>query len=256
MKKIAFSRTLKKIFTSLAWLHRTRKISSMYRKYKKDNESLSPQFRNDYILKLSKKLLKINNIDLEIKGFENVPKSGGTLIVPNHKSNMDPVALFAALEKQDFEQGSKNRIINFLAKKQLEKKFLVKRILKLTDSIIIDRENFRESLKQLNEFGEFVRVNKTLGVIFPEGTRVKQEALGEFKSGAFKIAASNYLTIVPVAIINSLEAENKKRKGRLKITVSFLKPLKPGNYITQEPKALAQRVKELIEMEIKKYNEQ
>ncbi|UUM19942.1 MULTISPECIES: 1-acyl-sn-glycerol-3-phosphate acyltransferase [unclassified Mycoplasma] len=253
MKKIAINRTLKKIFTSIAWLHRIRKISSMYRKYKKDDQSLSAQARNDYLLKLSKKLLKVNNIDLEIIGFENIPKSGGTLLAANHKSSMDPVALLAALEKQDYEQGSKNRIVNFLAKKELDEKFLVKRILKLTDSTVIDRENFRESFQKLNEFGEFIRINKTIGVVFPEGTRVQTPKLGEFKSGAFKITASNYLTIVPVAIINSLNAQNKKRVGRLKITVSFLKPLKPANYLTQDAKALAQRVKNLIQEEMKKY---
>ncbi|VEU76427.1 lysophospholipid acyltransferase family protein [Mycoplasmopsis columboralis] len=256
MKKIAFSRTIKKIIASPAWLLRVRKIMSMNHKYKKDSESLSPQFRNDYFLNLAKKILRLNNIDIEVVGFDNVPKTGGVLLAPNHKSNMDPVALLATLEKQTFEEGSRNRIVNFLAKEELNKNFLIKRVLKLTDSVVIDRSNFRESLTRLNEFGEFIRVNKTLGVAFPEGTRVKEQQLGDFKSGPFKVAISNYLTIVPVAIINSVEADNKKRKGRLKITIAFLKPIKPINFIGQDAKALAQRVKSLIQAEMSKYNEQ
>ncbi|WP_036431582.1 lysophospholipid acyltransferase family protein [Mycoplasmopsis cricetuli] len=254
MIKITISPIFKKIFFWFPWLFRVKKIMSMYRKYKKDPESLGAQFRNDYFVKLSKKILNIYNIDLEIIGFDNIPKNGPLVLTPNHKSNIDAVALIAALEKQSFEQGTKNRIVNFLAKEELNKKFLLKRIMFLKDTITLDRSNFRDSLLKLKEFGEFIKQNGNIGVIFPEGTRIKEEKLGEFKSGPFKVAANLYLPIVPVAIINSSRAFEKKRPKRLKITISFLKPIKPINFLSQDSKAIANRIKNLIQEEIDKYN--
>lgn len=122
----------------------------------------------------------------------------------------------------------------------------------LIDVVLIKRNDLRNSYEGLINFGNYVKNKKVYGVIFPEGTRVKGEALGEFKSGAFKIAKSNYLPIIPCAISNSADAFNSNRKKRLKVTVSFLSPLKPQSFMILENEAISNRVKELISKELHK----
>ncbi|QGZ97305.1 1-acyl-sn-glycerol-3-phosphate acyltransferase [Mycoplasma sp. NEAQ87857] len=255
MKKIAINTTLKKVLFSPIWLWRAFSLRMKARKYKKTPEMMDVNERYKYILKLSKKIMNIYNVDLVVEGFENLPNNGGVILAPNHKSNMDPLAIIAALEKQTEELGILQKIPVFVAKEELGKKFMVKNALTILDTTLIDRKNFRESIQKLSDFGVFVKENKSYGVIFPEGTRIKGKELGEFKAGAFKIAQTLQIPIVPVAIYNSETAFDKQRKGRLKIVVSFLKPLKPTDFIMQDNKSLGERVKNLIQRELRQHEQ-
>ncbi|RIV16978.1 lysophospholipid acyltransferase family protein [Mycoplasmopsis gallopavonis] len=256
MKKFAFNITLKKILFALPWIHRARKLWSMSRKYKRTPEMVSLNERYSYLLKLSKKIIKMHNVNYVIKGLDNLPNNGGVLLTPNHKSNIDALLIIAALEKQTEALGDSHKFPTFVAKKELEKKRVLKHALKLLDTVSIDRANFRESLAKVLEFGEYLKKEKRYGVIFPEGTRVQGDDLGEFKAGAFKTAQKNYLNIIPVAIINSEQALNSKRRGRIKVIVSFLKPIKASTIIGQDAKALGEKVRKSIIDEIKKYDKE
>ncbi|WP_426461008.1 lysophospholipid acyltransferase family protein [Mycoplasma hafezii] len=253
MKQLAIKPWLKKIFLAPVWLHRFRKIWKFSRKYRRNPEQMLLEDRHKYMLNVSKKLLKLYNIDLIIEGYDNLPTKGGVLLAPNHKSNIDPFVVIAALEKQSEAYGEKHKIPNFVAKKELNDKFIVRHAMNLLDTFLIDRSNFRESIQTVLEFGTFIKEQKTYGVIFPEGTRVKGDELGDFKAGAFLTAQKNYLSIVPVAIINSEHAMDKKRTGRLNITISFLKPIKASSLINQDSKAIAEKTRKMIAEEIARH---
>ncbi|WP_262337577.1 lysophospholipid acyltransferase family protein [Mycoplasma nasistruthionis] len=254
-KKCAINTTLKQILTSPIWLLRSLSIIFKARRYRKQADTLPLEVRYNYVLKLAKKLLKLYNVDVEVRNYDNLPRSGATLLVPNHKSNFDALALMVALEQKSEEYNIKEFMATFLAKKELQSKFLTKRVLNLIDTFYIDRNSLRESLKTLDEFSAHIKAQKTLGVIFPEGTRVKEKALGEFKSGAFRVAQKEYMTIVPVSIFNSLNADSRTKKGRQTIVINFLKPLKPSNFISQDSKAVASRTKQLIEEDLQTYED-
>ncbi|WP_233091236.1 lysophospholipid acyltransferase family protein [Mycoplasmopsis gallinacea] len=250
--KLTIKPIFKKILFVFPWLNRLRRIFSLSRKYRKTPENVPAQLRNDFLSKLSRKILDIYNVDLEVFGADNLPSSGNVMLVPNHKSNADSLAIMAALWKVQDDPNKERKVPTFLAKKELLDWRILRNALSLNDAFAIDRSNFRESLEVLKEFSAFVKENKTYGVIFPEGTRVKGKELGKFNSGAFKVAKNDYYTIVPVAINGSETVFNKGRKGRLKVVVSFLNPLKPIAYMTQDPKAVAERVRKLIQEEIDK----
>ncbi|WP_322949503.1 lysophospholipid acyltransferase family protein [Mycoplasmopsis cynos] len=240
---------LKMAFSGLLWLLRLNSVRRMAKKYIRTPE-LVPDFeRYRKILRLSKKVLKLYNIDITINGIDNLPKNGSVLLTPNHKSYTDVLAIIVALEKKEHQENIEQKIPTFVAKKDLEKGFL-KNALKLLDSYSIDPNDFRNSFKVLNDFAEFVKKNKTYGVVFPEAHRIKTKELGEFTSGAFKIATQSYLPIVPVAIHGSLGSFKTNKKSRSKVTISFLPMLKANDIITQEPSAIAKRVKTLIENEL------
>lgn len=243
---MTINKTLKKILLLPIWLLRIRKIFSIGRKYRKTPDMFTAQERSRLLTKYAEKYLKMNNIELKVVGAEDLTTSGGVLLVANHKSNVDSIALLAALKDKTYEPNAPVKVPTFVAKKELLKKRLIKNMLQLLDSFVIDRKNFRESVEIMNNFGSFVKENKSYGIVFPEGTRVKEEELGEFKSGAFKIAQKWYLPIVPVTISNSAKALTKDQKGKITVTVTFHKMLKPVLFIAQDPKATALRIKNII----------
>ncbi|MCE6061915.1 1-acyl-sn-glycerol-3-phosphate acyltransferase [Mycoplasmopsis agalactiae] len=226
------------------------RINAFARKYRKDPSFYHPQQRNDWLLKKARFFLWLYGVKLVVEGYDNIPK-GAVILAPNHKSNIDPVLVLCALRKQTKEENVRNKIPTFLAKIELSKKRTIRNLLSLIDTIYVDRDNPRDGIKKINEFGAFVKKNSTCGVIFPEGTRVVEDELGDFKAGAFKVAVSNYLPIVPVAISDSRDGLNVKRMKSIKIKVTFLPALKPASFITMEPIVIAENVKGMIKGALK-----
>ncbi|MBW0595590.1 1-acyl-sn-glycerol-3-phosphate acyltransferase [Mycoplasmopsis anatis] len=239
--------TLKKIFFGPVWLARFHKINSLARKYRKTPELASQQVRLDKMIKYSKKMLKLLRIDVEIEGIENLPNTGGVILTPNHKSNIDSVVLMKLFELNKEKGDELHKMPTFVAKKELLKKRLIRNGLSLLDTFSIDRQNFRDSYKTLQDFGEYVKRSSTYGVIFPEGTRVpNSNEIGEFKAGAFKIAAMKYLPILPITIKNSEQAFDKKRKNRLTIKIIVHPLIKANAVITQDPVAVGKRIRDIV----------
>ncbi|ATO30838.1 1-acyl-sn-glycerol-3-phosphate acyltransferase [Mycoplasmopsis bovirhinis] len=243
---------IKMILFSILWFFRFISIKRLAKKYKKTPDFVPVYERYHKLSYLSKKILKIYNIDLTVKGIDNLPKSGAVLLTPNHKSYTDVLALMVALQKQDHQENSEQRIPTFVAKEELGKSFTIKHAIKLLDTFLLNPNDFRNSLKTLNSFGDYIRDKKTFGIIFPEAHRIKTKELGEFKTGAFKVALQKFIPIVPVAISGTLDSFNSSKTSRTKVTVNFLPMIKARDIIGQEAKALATRVQNLIQAEINK----
>ncbi|WP_027335058.1 lysophospholipid acyltransferase family protein [Mycoplasmopsis felifaucium] len=222
------------------------RVNVFARKYRKDPNYYPPMQRYNWMLKKAKLLLWFYGVKVNVEGYENLGK-GPAILAPNHKSNMDPIILILALQKQTKEEAVDHKIPTFLAKIELKKKMTTRNALSLLDTVYIDRKNIRESVNSLKEFGNFVKQNLTYGVVFPEGTRVKEDGLGEFHSGAFKVARDKYLPVIPVAISDTRDALNPKRFKRCNITVKFLSPLKPASILTMDANVVAEKVKNTIE---------
>ncbi|WP_029905407.1 lysophospholipid acyltransferase family protein [Mycoplasmopsis opalescens] len=222
------------------------RVKAKTKSYEKAPDQQPQLARYNYFLKVVKRIFWFYNIKVKVEGYKDLPK-GPLLLVPNHKSNIDPLVMIYALQKQTKEEGVEHKVPTFLAKIELTKKRINKRVLNYLDTFYVDRNNPRQAIKALHEFGAFIREKRTCGVIFPESTRVTEDGLGEFKPGAFKPAYSNYLPIVPVAISDTRQALNKKRNKKLIIKVNFLKPIKPQVFMTMDASALADKVKNQIE---------
>ncbi|SJZ44687.1 lysophospholipid acyltransferase family protein [Mycoplasmopsis verecunda] len=256
MKKHAIDIRFKRVLLAPIWFLRWLKIKLKFRKFKKDPDQFSAIDRYNYLLKLSKKILKIYNVDVVVKGYDNVLTSGNVIFTPNHKSLFDPLVLMVALENPAFEQNSKLMIPTFIAKKEISESKWLNAPVSLLDTFYVDRKSVKQSLKEMTKFADFIKENKTYGVIFPEGTRVTDETLGHFVSGPFWLAQKKYLAIQPVVIKNTLNAMDAKRKGRLTVEVEFLPALKPNTFLTQESSSLASHVHSLIKNEVEKDGDQ
>ena len=143
----------------------------------------------------------------KIEGLENIPKTGGFILVCNHRSFADPVFLAIKVKRQ----------LVFMAKEELFKIPVLGFIIKNLGAFKVSRGT--KDTGALDFAINTVNENKILA-LFPEGTRSKTGELGRPKSGVVVIASQTKGTILPAAI-----KYNGKLRFRKKITVRFGKPI-------------------------------
>lgn len=151
----------------------------------------------------------------EVIGAENIPDEGNLIIAANHKSNLDPIFIAAAV---------KNRTVAPIGKKELFENKILGKILSNLNVIPIDRENpgistIKTILKKLKE-------GYAVG-IFPEGTRIKGNGFGDAKAGLALFAVKGKANVVPISIISNYKIFNK-------VTIYIDKPISFEGYYKQK----------------------
>lgn len=140
-------------------------------------------------------LLRGWGVTVEAHGLERLPLHARTVLVPNHQSYIDVVALFDVLPE----------VPVFLAKKELRRIPVFGRVMETGGHVFVDRKNRGRALEAMAEAAAGLRDGCPLAV-FPEGTRRTGPALQPFKKGAFHLARGARVPIVPIGIRGSLEA--------------------------------------------------
>lgn len=126
----------------------------------------------------------------QVDGLDNIPKNGPVILISNHVSYWDPVVLAAI----------SSRPVHFMAKIELFKIPIFSSLIKKLGAFPVDRN--KSDRAALRDAIGILQNNCVLGM-FPEGTRVRTEEIGEFKLGATMIAAKANAVIVPVTLINT-----------------------------------------------------
>ncbi len=149
---------------------------------------------------------------LYVKGEHNVPPSGPVLLVANHTSYLDPVAIGDA---------SPRRVV-FMAKHELFKIKPLGFLLRGVDAFPVRRaEPDRQAVKKVLAIRRAGRVV----CIFPEGTRHLGDGLGEPEPGAALFALKTGCPVVPVYVTGTnkmLDLEGRLHRAR--VTVAFGTP--------------------------------
>lgn len=168
----------------------------------------------------------------EVIGEENIPNEGNVIIASNHKSNLDPVFLAAAI---------RNREVAAIAKKELFNIKPLGFILNKLNVIPINRD--KPDVSTIKNILRAIKDGYVLG-IFPEGTRVKGPGFGEAKAGLSVFAIKGKALVVPISIISNYKLFNR-------VTIYIDKPISFEEYYkqkltTEENERLAQNVLEVI----------
>ena len=174
------------------------------------------KFLGYYVIFIVKFLL---NVKVEIKGIENIPKTEKFFVASAHQSMFETFALQAVL---DFPV--------FILKKELLKIPLFGLYLKKIRSIEIVRDTTtKDNLNFFEKVATVIRAGNRPLLIFPQGTRVKTNETVPFKKGVGRIYEALNISCLPIAL-NSGNVWPKKGilKYPGKITISLLKPIKPG----------------------------
>ncbi len=137
-------------------------------------------------------ILRLLRLKVHATGLDNIPKDDPFILVSNHQSNYEILAIKPLI---------KNQPLVFIAKESIFRWPVLGRLVELLGNIPIKRESDRSAaqsiVKGIKKYKEGHPV-----VIFPEGTRSKGEKMGAFKAGAFKLATKPKAPILPVAIYN------------------------------------------------------
>ena len=143
----------------------------------------------------SRRFLGVAPIKLEVEGRERVDPEKQYIFVCNHLSNFDIPALFAALPHR----------IRYLAKKEIYKIPIVATAMRRVGIVKIDRGAGKSAHAKINEGITQARERGYSLIIFPEGTRSRDGDFHGLKKGAFRIAITNQMDVVPVTIHGTWE---------------------------------------------------
>ena len=130
----------------------------------------------------------------DIEGLDNVPATGPVILVANHRSCFDPVAIARVV-------AATGRTVRFLGKKEVFDAPLVGQIASLVGGIRVDRasgsdEPLREASRALAEGG--------MVAIMPQGTIPRGRAFFDpvlrGRLGAARLAAMSGATVVPIGL--------------------------------------------------------
>ncbi|MBN1419703.1 MAG: 1-acyl-sn-glycerol-3-phosphate acyltransferase [Planctomycetes bacterium] len=173
--------------------------------------------------------------DLRAYGIENVPASGGAIIVSNHQSYVDPVLIGVVLPRR----------LSFVAREGLFRVPLLGALLRGLGARPVDRT--AASRSTLAAAVEIVGAGGLL-TIFPEGSRSRDGRIGTFQRGFAFVAARSGAPVIPAAVRGAYEAWPRTRffprPGRLR--VAFGEPLR---YDSGRSDAFVRAIEERVRFE-------
>jgi len=186
---------------------------------------------------------KTGNLSIEVFGKENIPQENGFIFYSNHQGIFDGFAMVKACD----------RPFSPVIKVELIKIPLVKQIFLCLDSMPMNREDVKQSLKVILEVTDRVKRGENC-LIFPEGTRSRQgNQLLDFKGGSFKAAVKSKAPIVPVALIDSYKPFDENSTKPVTVQVHILKPIEHIEYQNMKTIEIADLVKNEIAGTIASY---
>ncbi|MCG6990199.1 MAG: 1-acyl-sn-glycerol-3-phosphate acyltransferase [Gemmatimonadetes bacterium] len=154
---------------------------------------------DDYPRRWSGHLLRAAGTRVELVGGEVIDPGRAQILVANHVSWFDILAVAASLP------GS----VRFIAKKELTKVPLFGRAWQAAGHIPIDRHDRNSAMDSLEVARRRLEEDRPTVVFFPEGTRSPTGELRGFKKGAFILAIQTGVEVVPAAILGSREVMPK-----------------------------------------------
>ena len=183
---------------------------------------------------------RAGRVKIEAHGLENLPEKDGFIMFPNHQGLFDVLVFFESCP----------RPFAFVIKKEAADIILLKQVREALGSLVMDREDIRQSMKVIQTMAEEVKKGRNF-LIFPEGTRSRQgNHTLEFKGGTFKSAVKAKCPIVPCALIDSFIPFDEKSIRPVTVHLYYLKPLYCEEYQNMKTTEIAEEVKRRIDEQI------
>lgn len=185
----------------------------------------------------AKCILAASNIKVTVKGFSNLNLHGPHIYMANHTSNFDIPVLQACLPVH----------FRWLAKAELFKIPIFGYAMKRAGYISIDRSNKESAIQSLQQAAKIIK-NGVSVVIFPEGTRNRNQNVQPFKKGGFVLAVDSGVPIVPVILHGTRKIMPKNQiliePGH--VLVEIKKPIESSDYTRETKELLMGKIRNVI----------
>jgi len=184
-----------------------------------------------------KGVLEIFGVKLVVSGRENLDPNRTYVVMANHRSQLDPVAMGVAVLP---------RITRWVAKKELRRVPILGQALELSGQIFIDRGDHSSAVLAL---GKHAGDRDALICFFPEGHRSSTRQMLPFKKGAAAFAISSKIWVLPMAVSGSERciANHSVISTPGTIHVAFGKPIDTTNMTNDDRAELTERVRGELE---------
>lgn len=148
---------------------------------------LPRRLREWWLVRGARALLAVAGVRLVVQGEQYGPRGQGVLVVANHQSWIDVVALSAVSP------------VRLLAKHEVRQWPVIGPLAARTGALFVDRASLRELPDTVAATAAALRAGATIGV-FPEGTTWCGAVAGTFRRAAFQAAIDAAVPVRPVAI--------------------------------------------------------
>jgi 1-acyl-sn-glycerol-3-phosphate acyltransferase len=180
-------------------------------------------------------ILKTTGVRVSVKGLEHLEPGRSYVFAANHQSIYDIPIVFTSIPFQ----------LRIVAKESLGRIPFMGWHLHRAGHLLVDRRNPGPDIVQ--KMRRLVGESSSL-IVFPEGTRSRDGAVGRFKKGSFLVAMDAGLPVVPVSITNS---RNVMRKGELmvcpgEVEVTIHPPVPTAGVSKDDVLAFAERVRTAV----------
>ncbi|NLJ43606.1 MAG: 1-acyl-sn-glycerol-3-phosphate acyltransferase [Bacteroidales bacterium] len=167
---------------------------------------------------------------VSITGREKAQKGQTYVIISNHQSILD-ILLINCLRYN----------YKWISKIENTKVPVLGWYLRMAGYITVDRGNKESKEKMLEKSSDCLKKNISV-MIFPEGTRSPDREIGFFKRGAFQLAISENIPILPVVLDGSggvLPKHGLVFSTGHKIRMEVFDPVYPESFGTDDPDILS-----------------
>lgn len=153
-----------------------------------------------------------------VEGRENIDSKTSYVFVANHQGAFDIFLLFGYL----------GHSFRFMLRKGLRKIIFIGRACEKAGHIYVDSHGSSGMMHTIRQAIDTLKKGNSI-IVFPEGTRTKDGHLGQFKKGAYTLAAMLKVPVVPLTLEGPYQILPKDQKifhpHRMKITIH--KPIAP-----------------------------
>ncbi len=140
--------------------------------------------------------LRASGTRLSVEGRDSIDPERSYVVVANHLSTLDIMVCFLAVQLP----------IRYLAKKELFRIPLLAQAMRSIGIIEVDRAARGAIHNSVNRQAKDLIANKRSLIIYAEGTRPRDGIMKPFKKGAFTMAISSQLPVLPLSIHGTYEA--------------------------------------------------
>lgn len=179
-------------------------------------------------------ILTVSGTRVELRG--SLPPDGAFVFASNHQSIYDIPILFWSIPRQ----------LRIIAKASLGRIPFMGWHLHLAGHLLVDRDKPGAGI--LRRMRHMIAQGASL-IVFPEGTRSADGAVGRFKGGVFLIATEHQLPVVPVSLSGSRHIMQKGfvtvRPGTVIVTIH--PPVATTGLGREDARDLAARVRAIVE---------
>lgn len=198
--------------------------------------------------KLGKAISRINpNWRINISGRTDIDDRKPYVMVCNHLSQAD-IPLISNLPWE----------MKWVAKKELFDLPVVGWMMKLAGDISVDRRSPERKKDTFRQAVHYLEKDCSI-MFFPEGTRSRSGKLQKFAKGAFELAVTNNVPLLPMVIDgtqNALPKKNWKFEKAQHIRLKIMDPIKTEELEQDDIHALTNKVRNKIMEQLSSWREE